>query len=641
MKKITQYLAAALLLVITLISCSPERFEGAVQSELPTISGVDFTLEVDQEINQITAIAPELNGFYPVWIINEATYSTLSTVNWSNKTAGTYTIELFLGNRNGVSQASVKKTFTFDRTLVNWGPYYDRLNGKEWRIMSEEAGHLACGTPGSSGSDWWSAMPEEKEEFGVYDDRMVFTFGNKGDDKGTYTYHPGEGGTMYVNKDAVTVFPDQRGNPTADFTVMVETQKTTFTLESGTWVDSEGEVQDCVYLVFPAETQFPYISNDEMWANPRLRIEHITAKRIDLVSDNGNIAWHYILSSEEPGSGADEDIFKGYTYDSECNMWRGMTYTIETYFAPGWVANPEGVTIKSEDNKEFNISLHEATADQWQAQVKLLTDLSTNAATSYDFSAQITATETVNGATVKLVKRGDDGVFFFEERIDLAASETYYLVKDNMAGIDMAEVSLVFDFGGAPAGTEIQVSEVVLKEHNCDDGAGHPVDKAPLEYDTDDNEWKAVDEAEMDLHTFYANADWAPLPISPEVVRTGSAYSISLPLATVQQWQAQVALQTYLSCKKDDIYDFGCIVKSNVDLHNVTFKLVKHGGGDNDNIFFFVNQYDFAADEETVIKILGSVAPDDMERISLFFDFGGNPEETQVTIKDIVFRKVN
>ena len=90
---------------------------------------------------------------------------------------------------------------------------------------------------------------------------------------------------------------------------------------------------------------------------------------------------------------------------------------------------------------------------------------------------------------------------------------------------------------------------------------------------------------------------------------------------------------------QDEVYDFGCIMNPNVDLKNVTVKLVKYGGGDNDNIFFFLKNVNLTGGEDNVIKFPAQVAPADMDRISLFFDFGGNPENTEVVIKNIVFQK--
>ena len=106
--------------------------------------------------------------------------------------------------------------------------------------------------------------------------------------------------------------------------------------------------------------------------------------------------------------------------------------------------------------------------------MKFFTDMTANATTKYDFSLKLDASQDIKGATVKLVKHGEDGTFFFTERVNLSAGENIVFYKDNMEGIDMNNVDLVLDFGGAPAGTTVKVNDVVFKEHDCKDGAGHP-----------------------------------------------------------------------------------------------------------------------------------------------------------------------
>ena len=643
MKKIFENLAMLLLAVLTLSACSPEEFTGADQNGLPTVDGVDFTLDVDQTVNQITAKAPSMPGCYPLWIINGAKYSTLSDVQWSNKKAGTYDIELHIANRNGVSQASIKKQFTFEKTLVDFSPYYDRFNGKVWRIDYDETGHLGCGPSGTTGVDWWKAQPNDKKDWGVYDDRLTFTVANKGDDGGTYTYNPGEGGTMFVNTGTTSVYPTFNTNDGEDFMATVAEQTTTFTLESGTWTDSEGKQQDCVYLVFPANTCFPYVSADTQWSNPRFRIEKSTSERMDLVYDAGSIAWHFTLTSKPEGA-PQEDVFQGYKYDSEFNLWKNATFTNEFYYVNtgSWTPNPNPIGFEDKGNGNYVVTLPDPSEQQWQAQVKFLTNMSASAALKYDFSAKFTASQEVKGATIKLTMHGDDNTFFFMERVDLPAGEPVVFYKDGFDGIDMANVDLVLDFGGAPAGTEIEISNVVLKDHAADDGAGHPkpvVDKTPYTYDTADNEWKAVDAGTPEMFFYYADANWAPYANPPGYAHDGNKYTITMPLATAAQWQAQVAFYTNLSCKAADVYDFGCIMTPNVDLKGVTVKLVKYGGGDNDNIFFFLKNVDLVGGEDNVIKLPAQVSPADMDRISLFLDFGGNPENTEVVIKDIVLKK--
>ena len=160
---------------LTFTACSPDEFEGADPNGLPTMDGIDFTMDVDQEVNQVTFHFPATKGVYPIWIINNATYSTLSEVGWSNTEAGTYPVELKLGNRNGISQGSITKTFTFNETKVNYTNLFNRIKDKEWRIDNKEVAHMACGPLGGDGTGWWSAGPDEKKAFGVYDDRITFT----------------------------------------------------------------------------------------------------------------------------------------------------------------------------------------------------------------------------------------------------------------------------------------------------------------------------------------------------------------------------------------------------------------------------------------------------------------------------------
>jgi hypothetical protein len=69
------------------------------------------------------------------------------------------------------------------------------------------------------------------------------------------------------------------------------------------------------------------------------------------------------------------------------------------------------------------------------------------------------------GATIKLTKTGDDNSFYFADRHNLAAYEDYVYQVLGMDGIDMEKISLFFDFGGNPAGTEVTVKDIYFAEH--------------------------------------------------------------------------------------------------------------------------------------------------------------------------------
>jgi hypothetical protein len=63
-----------------------------------------------------------------------------------------------------------------------------------------------------------------------------------------------------------------------------------------------------------------------------------------------------------------------------------------------------------------------------------------------------------------LTKTGDDGSFYFADRHVLTAYEDYVYQMVGMAGIDMEKMTLVFDFGGCAAGTEITISDIIIRE---------------------------------------------------------------------------------------------------------------------------------------------------------------------------------
>ncbi|MFS6557308.1 hypothetical protein VPJ68_17905, partial [Parabacteroides distasonis] len=119
-------------------------------------------------------------------------------------------------NRNGQSQAAVSGSFTFNETKVDYTPYFSKLCNKEWRIDYAEKGHMGCGPSGTDGSEWWSADVNNKADWGVYDDRISFTHSEAdGVAAGSYSYNPGEGGTVYVNT-GCSIFSEYNTNDGQD-----------------------------------------------------------------------------------------------------------------------------------------------------------------------------------------------------------------------------------------------------------------------------------------------------------------------------------------------------------------------------------------------------------------------------------------
>ena len=264
------------LLAFAFTACSPDDFMGADPDGLPTVSGIDFNLSVDQETNQMTANYTPQPGTYPVWILDGTSYSTLQEVGYKNDEAGTHTIELRLGNRNGISQTGVKKEYTFNESKIDYTNDFRRITEKEWRFDNKEVAHLACGPAGTAGNGWWSAQPDEKKDFGMYDDRITFTAETR--KGGTFNYNAGEDGLTYVNTGTT-----KWGHQDADWDAVIGNQTSTWSFEVYDWEDADGNVSKQTFIQLAPNTLFPYISSDAQYENPRFRIETLTAKKMVLI----------------------------------------------------------------------------------------------------------------------------------------------------------------------------------------------------------------------------------------------------------------------------------------------------------------------------------------------------------------------
>lgn len=613
MKRIYSYLASLLILLLAFTACSPEDVMHPSEAGLPLAADIDVDITVDQTINQVT-FTMNNKGCMPVWIFDGKTYSTVNGLSKIYAKAGTYTVDVKVANANGISDGVVTKSFTIDNTIVDFTSYIKRMAGdttKAWMIAKKESGHLSCGPSGTDGTEWYSASPNEKAAFGLYDDVVTL-----GADK-SYVYNPGAGGTVFVNS-GCTVFSEFNTNDGSDFMATVAEQTTNYDFDI---------VGDDVFVTLPSKTLFPYIANDDIYNTPRYKIVSLTATKMELIADNGTIAWHYILVS------GDETKPAGYDPDHACNMWKTATFTNSFYYAPGWsqIADP---TIEANGNS-YKITLPTATTDQWQAQVFFNTDMATNAANHYDFSATFNSTEDHKSVMVKLYKKGDDNVLYFAETISLKAYEEYAFIKTNLPGIDMDNVNLVLDFGGNAAGTVVTVSRVVLKEHDCDDGT---VIEEPEEDnvnwlpDSNCNMWKTATYTNF----FYYAPGWSQIA-NPVLTANGNSYKIALPSATSDQWQAQVHFKSDLATNSATKYDFRCILNSTQDIKGVTIKLAKEG---DDNTFYFTKRVDLAAYVDNVFK-MPAMDGIDMEKVNLVFDFGGNPADTEVTVSSIILKEAS
>ena len=635
MKHIFRYLGVTLLLAGIISACSPEKITHPSEAGIPSATQIEPVISVDQEINQVTFALPAgTKGLIPVWLFQDKTgdwtqYSAQNGLKKIFTTAGDYSVRMHLMNSNGMSPDFVQKTFHIDNTIMNFDKYNTMLTGgsqKEWRIDNSVAGHMGCGPSGTSGTEWWSANPDDKKDWGVYDNRMTFVLeGN------VYQFDPGAAGTIYVNTGISSEpYGSHNTNDGNDYLYPVEAQTAEWSWE----VDGED-----LYLILPANTYWPYYANVDFIANPRFKVESISTKSADLVIDNGEIAWHFTITS-----GAAEVKFNGFNYNHEANLWKPVdaegAHSYSFFYAPGWtqIADPE---VSCAGGK-YTFSLPSATSEQWQAQCFIIptTDLPLSAATNYDFSCILNSSTDIKKVTLKLTDTTNDGNFLFTENVNLTAFEDYVFYLSDLPGIDAAAVKMVFDFGGNPDNTEVSVSNIVLKDHAIDDGTVLPsVPEDPVagpeeyKYDSEANLWKAADGAHS--CTFFYAPSWNQLP-DPELANNGNEYLLKLPSATFAQWQAQFHIipDSPVALESSKSYDFSVVLNSTTDIKAVTLKLTENGNDDN---FLFTENVNLSAFEDYIFD-LSDLPGIDAAAVKMVFDFGGNPDNTEVTIKRIVLK---
>ena len=634
MKKIAYILIAAL----TVFACAKEEINHPSEAAAPkTASAYAPVISVDQEINQVT-FSVDSKAVIPVWLFQDkdGAYTEYKAQNGFKRifaVAGDYKVRMKIMNASGVTPDYVETTFHIDNTIANFDRFVTFLaggnaaeNSKEWRIDGDVAEHMGCGEPGTAGVNWWAAAPGEKAAFGVYEDRVTFT----GD--GSYTYNPGEDGGVYVNKDVTaSPFVEQKDGATEDYVASVSAQTATYEF---TYRGND------LYLVLPAHTLFPYIDNDDFWAAPEFKVLSITRETLELVHDNGSIAWHFILTSK-----AAAYVFKGFKYNADSNLWKpaDAAHTFSYYYAPGWaqIDNPETL----QEGAEYTLTFPAATSDQWQAQFFIIPDepVVLSADKNYDFSVIVNTNKALPGVTFKLTDVGDDGNFLFANREPIEAGETIYYLTD-LKGIDAPNgVKMVFDFGGNADGTVVSLANIVIKDHAIDDGTVLPSEEPGGDEEEDEEVviygkelWAA---SAVELETWFSPADWSG-GLDPQAAYADGKLTLTVPEGVGgSEWQGQVKLHTDIAIDPAKKYAFRAKINASSD-GVITAKMTSNtdpGGIE----FFYDNGVELTAYNDLAFEKAGvSMAIEGEETVMVVFDFGRLPAGTEISVSEILLNEV-
>ena len=636
--KIFKYMALALAAVLS-VGCVQEQFE-LDPNKVPSASDLQVKIDVDQATNYVT-FSIENQGMVPMWLFGEEKIDgkankkyayTGNGISLRFRDAGTHSVEVKAYNAHGISLGSKQVEFSLENTYRDpfdaskYVTFFAGSTEKVWEWNSSVAGHFGCGEPGTEGLNWWTCGANEKADWGLYDDRMTFT------KDGKYTYNPGEGGMVYVNKDS-GFGPEYNTNDGNDYLVPIQTYTVDYSFENE-WNDAG--IED-VYLVLPEGANLSYIPNPEaLTTNTRYKLlEGTNTKKLALVNDNGAIAWKYEFvpegsaKPEDPKPEAGDVVFD---VDSERNMWKNAAMDVSFWFANNDWGQIENPAYTAEGNTHTIIIPEGIGTQRWQGQMVFNnTGLVTSADKKYDFQLILNSTADHGGVTIKLTQQDNDNVFFFEDAHAVTAYEEFKYQVKGVQGVDHTNAKLVLDFGGAVPGSTVEIKDIILQEHI---EGGTPSGPAPFDPSSADNLWNNA--VTTDHHFWFANNDWGAIE-NATVTSEGGTHTFVLPEGIgSQQWQGQFFFQnTGVKSEAAKTYDFHLVLMSDADHAGVTVKLCAQ---DDDAAIITDGRYALAAYEEFSLDVYGA-AGIDCDNLKLVFDFGGGQGGSTVVVKDIVFRE--
>lgn len=511
--------------------------------------------------------------------------------------------------------------------------------GKVWVMDSASKGHLGCGESAANAAGWWSAGPEEKAGTGLYDDEITFYPGGK------YVYSSGADGLMYINWGVTAIGP----NPGVEPDIDIEWPLTESTYEF------DGET-----IILAANTPMVYVPSDYVWENPVFHVTALTETSMTVVAENPGCYWQMIFKARDIKGPAGPTL-NDVELPAEISVSQGEVLALGNINVDDiWVdpdffeANGNMLTFKAVDGD------YKFTYDAGAKWIKVVPMYNGEKATYENGKAlwiigdgggkpttdqligwntgdaplpcaqisentyQITLAMKAEGGSVKVFGQADWGREWTKDKYGTVTDNGFFHIPGDdgnihtITGTQAGYYTFTFvDNGGILDMTVDKVRQTV--------------------WDPADATWNKWLNKNLLSMSYYYAPGWSQIA-DPGFADNGDNYVITLPEATADQWQAQVAFHTDMTSSADKTYDFQVVLNSTLDHPGVTIKLVLSGGGDNDNIYYFADRHPLTAYEDYVYR-MENMPGIDMDKISLFFDFGGNAAGTEVTVSNVLFQE--
>lgn len=533
--------------------------------------------------------------------------------------------------------------------------------GKAWVMDSAAQGHLGCGESVENAAGWWSAGPNEKADFGLYDNELTFC------PDGTYKFNPGPDGEIYVNVgiNSASGIPGAQ-DAAADYDMVWSEQEGTYTFENNIITLPEGFTIG--YL--------PFASN---YFTPSWTVTELTEKTLKLVAfsetENGGgpIAWQFIFRArdyKEPDA-----TIGGVAVENgkvELDIAQGDVLAVTGIDLSTMWIDPDFFELQDATSLKFLAVDGEYRIQKLDSWLKVVPLEGGDKATYDNDKAlwiigdgggkpegeahligwntgeaplpmariseneyRITLWMKAEGGSIKVFGQSDWGVEWKSAQYGTVNGNDLFYISNGSDGKDDGNIYTevaneknagyyTFHFTDNDGILDMSVEPYV------------PVVPAQTQWDPAAacNLWNT---ANFTTEFYYATTDaWTTVDPAMGFEEDGNTYTIDLHTATVARWQAQVKFHTEMSSSADKYYDFQVKMMSTKDHPAVMIKLTQDG--DDNNFYCADESHGLVAYEEMTFR-LENFAGKDMEKIMLVLDFGLCAEGTEVEVYDIIFQE--
>ena len=376
----------------------------------------------------------------------------------------------------------------------------------------------------------------------------------------------------------------------------------------------------------------------------------------------------YKYPYEAPAPVDNWDYTPSAEYLAEDNLWKAVDADHTINWALDGVTEPSDLAFKE---STYSFTLEEASSGYWTTQFRIIptTDLIMEPATSKTY--QLTCKVFSSAGTKLWMKMHPDptthwpeafetaGAEAPDQRISIAAGETKEIVIDineanNFLSEPMKEL-LLFDFAPHEANNLIRIKDIVLKEVQGGDVSPEdpPVDNwdytPSAEYLAASNLWNAVTGNESFYYYHCTSAAWngedTIADEAPFMTLNQSTYRLYYKEATAAQWQNQFFIFPkdghFLPLDASKKYNLKVTLGTTAESAPAFFKIEKYNATHakrEGECFWEKGAFTLSNTEPVVLEY--EFTGVDAENITLVFDFGGNPANTYIYIKDIIVEEV-